>query len=624
MPESDVVAGTRLQDDILPVLICQIDAADVIVQVGAAAAPWFDRPPALLAGTPAATLLGAAGWSTIHAHLVGARAGQPVTFDTTVVAGERPRSVRISLEAPGPGPGGVPCVLMAVEDLTGLRDAERRARTAAAQFVQAFEASAAGLGIVAADGRWLRVNRALCEILGYTEDELLGLRFQDITHPLDLDADLVQNTRLFAGEIDRFAMQKRYLRKDGRAIDVHLAVALVRDEQGRPRHTVAQIIDLSARVEAETQLREHELLYRAITESSPVGIFVDVPGVRCVYVNPAYERISGVPRAEALGVGWKRGVHPDDLERVEAAISRRVVQGGVGGMEHRFLHADGRVVQVRVTTVEMRDGERSHGFLGVVEDITEARAAAAEIHALNAELGQRVAERTRELEAAMRDLESFAYSVSHDLKAPLRAIDGYSALLLEKPVPDAEAGELLHTVRATIARMAQLIDDLLALSQVGRRELSVDDVDLAVLGRSIAAELAAGRSGEPVRVRIAETLPARGDAHLLRVLLQNLLDNAWKFSARVAGAEVELGARREAGGLVYYVRDNGAGFDPAYAGKLFQPFQRLHRADDFAGSGVGLASAHRIVERHGGRIWAQSTPGAGATFAFTLAARPAA
>jgi signal transduction histidine kinase len=232
-----------------------------------------------------------------------------------------------------------------------------------------------------------------------------------------------------------------------------------------------------------------------------------------------------------------------------------------------------------------------------------------------ADLDAKVRSRTAELEAANRELESFSYSVSHDLRAPLRAIDGYARMLEEDYVGglDAEAARLLGVVRASAMRMGRLIDDLLAFSRLGRQSAVVAEVDMERLARDVADELRGERE-----VECASLPRAHGDAALLRQVWVNLIGNALKYSARKPGARVEIGARQQAGETVYWVRDEGAGFDMRYAEKLFGVFQRLHRAEEFEGTGVGLAIAQRIIVRHAGRIWAESRPGEGACFYFSL------
>jgi len=249
----------------------------------------------------------------------------------------------------------------------------------------------------------------------------------------------------------------------------------------------------------------------------------------------------------------------------------------------------------------------------------QAKAADA-IRALNADLERRVAERTAELAEANRGLEAFAYSVSHDLRAPLRSIDGFGKILLEDfagPLGD-EGRQHLHRMRAASQRMGHLIDDMLKLSRVSRVELRREPVDLTALATSVVAELREADPGRAVSVSIQSGLSAKGDPALLRIALENLLGNAWKFTTARPDASISFGAEQHNGVRAWVVRDNGAGFDMAYADKLFAPFQRLHRQDEFPGSGIGLATVARIVGRHGGRAWAESAVDKGTAVSFTL------
>ncbi len=223
-------------------------------------------------------------------------------------------------------------------------------------------------------------------------------------------------------------------------------------------------------------------------------------------------------------------------------------------------------------------------------------------------------------EATSRELEAFSYSVSHDLRAPLRAIDGFSQALVEDEGPALSPGARGHLgrVRAAAQRMGHVIDELLALSRLSRAELSVSRVDLSALARELASTLAADAPGREVQVRIAPGLVARCDGRLMAIALENLLRNAWKFTAKRPQATIEVGRTEVGGEPALFVRDDGVGFDMAYADKLFGPFQRLHRAEDFEGTGIGLVTVQRIIHRHGGRVWAEGRPGEGATFSFTL------
>jgi light-regulated signal transduction histidine kinase (bacteriophytochrome) len=257
----------------------------------------------------------------------------------------------------------------------------------------------------------------------------------------------------------------------------------------------------------------------------------------------------------------------------------------------------------------------------LVESRVRAERVGLQLEETNRELestNQSLAETNRELEGANKELEAFSYSVSHDLRGPLRSIEGFSQILLEDYAPrlDAEARGYLGRVRAASRRMALLIDDLLDLSRVSRSALRRQTVDLSAVAREVAAELQRSRPGREARFVIADGLRANGDARLLKIALENLLGNAFKFTEKQPRAIVEFGAAGDR--QTYYVRDNGVGFDMAYATKLFGAFQRLHGTEEFEGTGIGLATVQRIVQRHGGRVWAEGEVGEGATFFFTL------
>ena len=266
--------------------------------------------------------------------------------------------------------------------------------------------------------------------------------------------------------------------------------------------------------------------------------------------------------------------------------------------------------------------ETFNSMLAEIESSTrELKKSNEQVLRLNAELEQRVGERTAQLEYTNKELEAFCYSVSHDLRAPLRSIDGFSQALIEdfpKEVPD-EAQRYLTRIRAATQRMAQLIEDLLNLSRVSRGELQREPVDVGNIARQVVADLQQRDAGRAVEVTIWDGMQAHADPRLLRAALENLVGNAWKFTAKAAAPRIEIGALADGARATYFVRDNGAGFDMAYADKLFGAFQRLHSANEYAGTGIGLATVQRIVHRHGGRVWADARPGKGAVFYFTLA-----
>jgi PAS domain S-box-containing protein len=347
-----------------------------------------------------------------------------------------------------------------------------------------------------------------------------------------------------------------------------------------------------------------------------------------VEFNPAAEVLFGYDRQRAIGANLgelivppaQRAKHAQGLARY-IATEKAVMLGK--RLEMGAMRADGRELTVELSITRIpHDGPPL--FTGFIRDITERKHAEAEVRQLNQDLERRVGERTAELETSNKELEAFSYSVSHDLRSPLRAIDGFSKSVVEE-CGDAlsERGRRdLDRVRAAARQMGMLIDDLLDLARLSRAEMHRQRVDLTAIGEGVAAAL---RQAEPERaatIVIAEGLVTEGDSQLLRVVLDNLLRNAWKFTARHPTARIEVGCTGDNGTRQYFVRDDGAGFDMAHADLLFQPFKRLHRQTDFEGTGIGLATVQRIIQRHGGRIWAESAVEHGATFYFTLGERP--
>lgn len=355
-----------------------------------------------------------------------------------------------------------------------------------------------------------------------------------------------------------------------------------------------------------------------ITEAAPL----DASGLKIVFVNDAFERQTGYTRDQVTGKS-PRILQGPETERAVLDRIRSALQKGAPVRAELTNYTKAGVaywVEFEIVPIADARGSLTH-FVAVERDITERKRAEEKILQLNAELEDRVQRRTAQLEAANRELEAFSYSVSHDLRSPLNTINGFGQMLLSRHADklDDKGRHCLSRIRAGTRQMGDLIDGLLSLAKLSRDPLQLEVVDLSGIASRVEQECREQEPERQVQVQIQDGLLVRGDAVLLSVVLQNLLGNAWKYSARQASSRIEVGSDTGADGqTVYFVRDNGAGFDMAYADKLFGVFQRLHAPTDFAGTGVGLANVKRVVERHGGRVWAQGRLNEGATFYFTL------
>jgi PAS domain S-box-containing protein len=363
----------------------------------------------------------------------------------------------------------------------------------------------------------------------------------------------------------------------------------------------------------------HEQLMALIDHTSAVIYMRDADG-RYLLVNREYERLFRLHREDIVGL-TDHDLFPGPIADAFRANDLQAFARGVPVQVEEQAPSDEGLrtyVTVKFPLTDVRG--RAYAVCGISTDITERKLAEEEVRRLNDELEMRVRQRTAELEASTRELDAFAYSVSHDLRAPLRSLEGFSQVLLEdfSADLDEEGQRYLGRIQANVARMAQMIDDLLHLSRATRSQLRREHTDLSELSREVLAELAAQHPGRLVRADVPDGLVARADPHLVRLVLQNLIGNAWKFTAHCDDPVIRLGVRQQDGIDVFSIEDNGAGFDMTYAHKMFDPFQRLHSAAEFEGTGIGLAIVARIVTRHGGQIRAEGSPGDGATFRFTL------
>jgi signal transduction histidine kinase len=392
--------------------------------------------------------------------------------------------------------------------------------------------------------------------------------------------------------------------------------------------------------ERERELARTNLFQEAILSNVAHGIVATTPEGTISSFNCAAERLLGFAAAEVIGKETPLCWHdPQEVQDRALQIAKELGQPVASGFEILAARARQKLPDEREWTIVRKDGARVvalvsvsgmwsdegelMGFVGLHYDLTDRKRAEWEIRRLNAELEQRVTDRTAQLELANRELEAFSYSVSHDLRAPLRHLDSFVQLLLKTAHAELseKAQHYLDNISDSARRMGRLIDDLLHFSRTGRADMRPEEVDMNQLVTEVLLPLKEDLASRCIEWVIADLPSVSGDRALLRQVWANLFDNAAKYTGPRSPARIEVSSRKEGGDLVFTVADNGVGFDMRYSGKLFRIFQRLHSESEFPGTGVGLATVRRIVERHGGRVWAESEPERGATFHFTLPAR---
>jgi len=455
-------------------------------------------------------------------------------------------------------------------------------------------------------------NRGAQQIKGYVEAEIVGQHFSRFFTPEDVAAGRPDATLRAAAATGRHEEENWRVRKDGSRFWADVVITAVRDDRGALVGFAKVTRDLTERRRTEQSLRASEERFRILAVTANDAILSADRQGNITYLNPGAERVFGYSAEEATGRPLTtlmperfRDAHQAGLERYLATGEARVIGKTV---ELAGRRKDGTEFPLELSLASWKHGA-DVAFTAIIRDITSRKQGEEQLRRYAAQL-----------EAANQELEAFSYSVSHDLRAPLRSLDGFSQALLEDYADrlDDTGRDFLQRVRAGSQRMAGLIDDLLGLSSVTRSELQMDEVNLSVLAAAAGVDLQKSDPERHVTFAIAPDLVARADVGLMRIVLQNLLGNAWKFTGKRPGAHVEFGVTAHDGRRAYFVRDDGAGFDMAYADKLFGAFQRLHGTTEFPGSGIGLATVQRIIRRHGGQVWAEGAPDRGATFYFTL------
>jgi PAS domain S-box-containing protein len=462
-------------------------------------------------------------------------------------------------------------------------------------------------------------NAGAEKMFGYTASEMIGLSITRL-----IPAARQEEEAKILGQIKRGESVRHFetvrVRKDGSTVDVSVAISAIKDLWGKIVGASKVVRDITESRRTETALAASELRYRRLFETAKDGILIlDAETGMVVDVNPFLITTLGFSHEEFLSKAiWELGFFKDiwaNAEKFAELKDKEYVR-----YEHLPLETIGgqRIEVEFVSNVYLVNGSKV--IQCNVRDITARRQAEEALNQLNASLEQRVIERTTQLEAANKELEAFSYSVSHDLRAPLRAISGFSRIVLEDHAAtlDAEGLRYLNMVDKSARQMGQLIDDLLTFSRTGRQSLTVQTVNTTDVVNACLTDLKGMQENRHVTISVGELPDCEADASLLKQVWLNLLGNALKYTRKRDPAVITVGSRREGGADSYFVRDNGAGFDMKYADKLFGVFQRLHLADDYEGTGVGLALVQRIVQRHGGRVWTEAKLNLGATFHFTL------
>lgn len=516
------------------------------------------------------------------------------------------------------------CFLSQIQDITTRKVAEQQMLEAKTRFEGAFNYSASGMGLATIDGRWMQVNPTLCNLFGYTEQEMYGLTFKDITHPDDWDSDYEQVKHLLAGEIESYYLEKRYIHKNGSVVWALLSASLLKDESGKPQYFLKQIHDITDRKIADEELKRVNRDLRAILDSgTQVSIIsTDTDGL-ITHFSKGSETLLGYTAEEMEGKQTPAVIHV--LQEVQArgekltarygrpvqgfdVLVERARQGLYESREWTYVRKDGSTfpVQLVVTALKNEQNEVT-GFLGIATDLTETKAT------------QEAMRKVAAAEAKTRELEQFTYIASHDLQEPLRSLTSFTEMLHTNYAAklDEQGRMMLEYSRNSAARMSELIQGLLFYSRIGQ-EKKLEVVDTDITAKQVMQDLAQSIKETGAVITTAGLPELRVYPVEFRLLLQNLVNNAIKFRRKDVAPQISITAQRVNESVHYKVTDNGIGIPEKDRQKVFILFKRLHDREDYAGTGIGLAHCKKIVEMHGGNIWIEANPVGGTIFNFTI------
>jgi PAS domain S-box-containing protein len=504
--------------------------------------------------------------------------------------------------------------------ITTRKLAEEMLRSSEEQFRSLYENVTIGIYRTTLDGRILMANPAMVSMLGFDSFKQLAQRN---LQQEGFEPDFPRSKFLEIIEKDGkiIGLESAWNRRNGKALIVRESANAVRDAEGRILFYDGTVEDITDRKKTEEALRESEDKFKYVFDHSVIGKSLTFPSGE-IHVNKAFCDMLGYSQDELENKKWQDISVPQDIEVTQNHLNM-LLSGEKKSVRFvkRYIHKNGDVIWADVGTALRRDADsKPLYFMTAINNITDTKKAEEALHDLNEELEQRVADRTELLQAANKELEAFSYSVSHDLRAPLRSVHGFTNILLEdyESTLDVEGKRICGIISSSATQMGALIDDLLSFSRIGRSNLYPSDIDMKKMAILIFEGMTSPTERERIKLNIGKLHRAFGDVTLFRQVWTNLISNAIKYTSKNDVSEINIGSKADGKMITYFIKDNGVGFDMQYAHKLFGVFQRLHSEAEFEGNGVGLAIIQRIILKHGGKVWAEGEVGKGATFYFSL------
>jgi PAS domain S-box-containing protein len=553
------------------------------------------------------------------------KTGKPVRYEKEYIRKDGSRvPVEIFLHLVKDSTGEIQFFYSFSSEITDRKKAERTLIDSEERFRKVADSAYEWIWEIDKDGLYTFCSSTVEVILGYKPEELVGkLRYFDLFTP-DVKEELTNAViQIFRKKEAFHGLIHKIKHKNGSLVTIKISGTPVMDVNGKLNGYLGTISDITQQQKNEEDLRKLSDRLLLATKSAKIGIWeYDFATQEAIWDETVYQLFDIVPGQNVdYNEIWKQRVHPKDLEEQERIQQKAINGNGKIDSMYRLMLKNGETRFIKVDAIVQRDASGTAiGFVGTNYDVTTIKLAEEAIRGLNEKLEQKVKERTERLEKTNKELEAFSHSISHDLRGPLRTIDGWSQILMEDyhHLLDDKGKLYLQRVRNGAQQMGLLMDAILKLFRIIRAELLISKVNLSDLAKKITKDLRVQFPERNVKVKIAEDMIVQGDVILLNVALANLLNNAWKFSSKKTEAIIEFGKKEIDNETVFFVKDNGAGYDMNYATKLFGAFQRMHTDKEFTGTGIGLATVQRIINRHGGRIWAEAEVDNGATFYFTI------